>query len=78
MYTGRKGLTKEKDLGLKVVKALVSDLSGLGHVVVTDRFFTSPHLFDDLLKLGFLATRTIMPNRAEMPPQFGSLLLCSR
>jgi len=68
VYTGRKGLTTEKDLGRKVVKALVSDLNGLGHVVVTDRFFTSPCLFDDLLSLGFLATGTVMPNRAGMPP----------
>jgi len=68
VYTGRKGEKTEKDLGRKVVKAVVSDLKGLGHVVVTDRFFTSPQLFDDLLKDGFLATGTVMPNRVGMPP----------
>lgn len=39
VYTGKKGVKAEKDLGLKVVTTLVSDLKGLGHVVVTDRFF---------------------------------------
>lgn len=68
VYTGRKGKKAEKDLGLKVVKALVADLKGLGHVVVTNRFFTSPKLFDELLQEGFLATGTIMPKRTGMPP----------
>jgi len=68
VYTGRKGAKSEKDLGRRVVLNLVRDLKGLGHVVVTDRFFTSPSLFDDLLRQGFLATGTVMPNRLGMPP----------
>jgi len=72
VYTGRKGVKAEKDLGRKVVKALVCDLKGLGHVVVIDWFFTSPQLFDDLLKWGFLATGTVMPKRVGMPPNLAS------
>jgi len=72
VYAGKQGKKTEKDLGRKVVNAMVSDLKGLGHVVVTDHFFTSPHLFDDLLKQGFLATGTVMPNRVGMPPQLAS------
>lgn len=72
VYTGRKGKKAEKDLGLKVVKALVSDLKGLGHIVVTDRFFTSPKLFDQLLQDGFLATGTVMPNHSGMPPNLAA------
>jgi hypothetical protein len=68
VYTGKKGEAAEKDLGENVVKSLVADLNDLGHVVVTDRFFTSPQLFDELLKQGFLATGTVMHNRRGMPP----------
>jgi hypothetical protein len=71
VYTGRKGELVEKDLGRKVVLSLVDDLQHRGHVVVTDRFFTSPRLFDDLLKRGFLATGTIMHNRVGMPLALG-------
>lgn len=72
VYMGRKENKQEKDLGLKVVLALVSDLKGLGHVVVTDRFFTSPPLFDRLLKMGFLATGTVLPKRLGMPPHLAA------
>jgi len=75
VYTGRKGQTHEKDLGLRVVKALVCDVKGLEYVVVIDRFFTSPKLFDELWKQGVLTIGTILPNRAGMPPHLGNTLV---
>jgi len=72
VYTGKKDEKREKDLGLKVVVGLVSDLKGLGHVVVIDRFFSSPWLFDLLLQQGFSATGTVMPKRRGMPPNLAT------
>ena len=66
VYEGRKNQQPEKDLGSKVVLKLVADLVCLGHVVVTDRFFTSPHLADALLSLGTWLTGTVKPNRLGM------------
>lgn len=52
---------------MKVVKSVVSNLKGRSYVVVMDRYYTSPCLFDDMLKEGFLATGTIKSNRLGMP-----------
>jgi hypothetical protein len=38
---------------MRVVLEMVNGLENRGHVVVTNRFFTSPKLFDKLLGLGF-------------------------
>ena len=67
VYEGRKGQKAEKNLGEKVILELVSDLINLGHVVVTDRFFSSPALANALLKLGTWFTGTVKPNRQGMP-----------
>ena len=67
VYEGWKNKKREKDLGEKVVLALRSDLIGLGHIVVTDRYVTSPHLADALMFVGTWMTGMVKPNRVGMP-----------
>lgn len=67
VYEGRKNQKPEKDLGMKVILKLVEDLTHLGHVVVTDRFFSSLQLADALLSLGTWFTGTAKHNRVGMP-----------
>ena len=67
MYEGRKNQKPEKDLGMKVILKLVEDVTHRGHVVVTDRFFTSPRLADALLSLGTWFTGTSKHNCLGMP-----------
>jgi len=74
VYEGRKNQKSEKDLGLKVVLQLVDDLTQLGHVVVTDRFFISPQLADALLSLETSFTGTVKHNRVGMPSHLAQYL----
>lgn len=67
VYTGKKGDSAEKDLDTRVVLQMVQGLENRGHVIVTDRFFTSPRLFDELLGRGFWATGTVLHYRVGMP-----------
>ena len=67
VYEGRKNQKSEKDLGTTVILKLVEDLTHLSHVVVTDRFFSSPRLAHALLSLGTWFTSTVMHNRVGMP-----------
>jgi hypothetical protein len=53
--------------GHNVVKQLVKDLGGKGHIVTTDNFLTSVPLFLDLLENGIMATRTLRGNRKYVP-----------
>jgi hypothetical protein len=59
-----------KDEGLQgrnVVKHLMQDLQGRGHIVTTDNFFTSVPLFIDLLDTGIMATGTLRGNCKYVP-----------
>ena len=49
VYTGKKGNTAEKNLGVRVVKTLTAELKGKGHHVFFDNFFTNEQLLQDLL-----------------------------
>jgi hypothetical protein len=53
--------------GRNVVKDLLRDLGGKGHIVTTDNFFTSVPLFLDLLDNGIMATGTLRGNRKYVP-----------
>jgi hypothetical protein len=53
--------------GKNVVKSLLQDLGGRGHIVTTDNFFTSVPLFLDLLDSGIMATGTLRANRKYVP-----------
>jgi hypothetical protein len=53
--------------GRNIVKSLLRDLQGRGHIVTTDNFFTSVPLFLDLLDSGIMATGTLRWNRKYVP-----------
>ena len=53
--------------GRHVVKHLMKDLDGKGHIVTTDNFFTSVPLFLDLLEDGVMATGIVKANRKYLP-----------
>lgn len=53
--------------GRHVVKHLLKDLCGKGHIVTTDNFFTSVPLFLDLREQGIMATGTLRANRKYVP-----------
>jgi hypothetical protein len=53
--------------GRNVVKELLKDLYGRGHIVTTNNFFTFVPLFLDLLENGIMATRTLRTNRKYIP-----------
>jgi hypothetical protein len=53
--------------GRNVVKNLMHNLQGKGHIVTTDNFFKSVPLFLDLLDMGTMATRTLYGNQKYVP-----------
>jgi len=53
--------------GRHVVKHLLKDLGGRGHIVTTDNYFTSVPLFLDLLEQGTMATGTLKANKKYVP-----------
>lgn len=64
------GHNSGKGLGLQgrnVVKELMKDLTGQGHIVTTDNFYTSVPLFVDLLQNGIMATGTLRADRKYIP-----------
>ena len=67
VYEGCKNQKSKRDLGTSVVLKLVKDLMHQRHVVVIDRFFSSPCLADALLSLETWFTGTVMHNRVGMP-----------
>lgn len=44
-----------------------------GHLLFFDRFFTTTKLFEELLRLGFHGTGTIMKNRVPKNRPFGTV-----
>lgn len=50
-----------------VVLTLMEPLKNLGYDLYTDRFYTSPILASELLKIGTTLTGTVMCNRKNMP-----------
>ena len=67
MYEKQEKQKFENNLGMKVVLKLVEDLTHLGSVVVTDRFFTSSQLVGALLSFGTCFIGTTKHNRVGMP-----------
>ena len=53
------------------VRHLTCRVEGLGHKLFLDNFFSSPRLFDDLLRRKILSRGTVWPNRKDMPSDFG-------
>jgi hypothetical protein len=64
----KQGVEKGNGLqGRNIVKDLMADLGGRGHIVITDNFFTSVPLYLDLLENGIMATGTLRANRKYVP-----------
>jgi hypothetical protein len=68
-YVGKFGSKPEAGLGSSVVLQLVHSLHHRGHTVVTDNFFTSPSLFERLLRRGIWATGTTKDNSIRFPTE---------
>ena len=63
----RWGKLSSSGLGFDVVTKLVDGLEKQGFVVYIDNFYSSPVLFEELVKQGFGAVGTINPTRENFP-----------
>lgn len=72
VYTGKETemLSTQGLYGERIVKSLLSDLTGKGHNLYLDRFFTSPSLAQELHCLKTNICGTVMKNRKGMPKHF--------
>ncbi|EEC08445.1 conserved hypothetical protein, partial [Ixodes scapularis] len=52
-----------------LVDKVLSSVQGTGFHLYIDRYYTSPQLAEELLKLGITTTGTVMTTRKDMPPQ---------
>jgi len=53
------------------VRHLTCRFEGLGHKLFMGNFFSSPRLFDNLLRRKIHSCGTVRPNRKDMPSDFG-------
>jgi len=53
------------------VKHFTCRVEGLEHKLFMDNFFSTPRLFDDLLRRKIHSCETVWPNRKDMPSDFG-------
>jgi hypothetical protein len=61
------------------VRHLTSRVEDLGYKIFIDNFFSSPRLFDDLVRRKINScSRTVWPNRKDMPHDFGTKLKLKR
>ena len=68
VYRGKQGETVSSNgLGFDVVLKLVDSLEKQEFVVYTDNFYSSPALYEELVKQGFGAVGTINPTRENCP-----------
>lgn len=80
-YTGKQVLIPDSDLlkTTQIVTYLCSSLikdpdnSPTGTHVFTDRYYSSPELADELFKMNFVTTGTVMQNRKNIPPELKKL-----
>ncbi|CAI7992357.1 PiggyBac transposable element-derived protein 4, partial [Geodia barretti] len=70
LYTGKDdSLGDPLGMTAAVVLRLVEPISGLGHHIYMDNFYTSPALFLRLRSLGFGACRTLRLTRRGVPAE---------
>ena len=74
-YTPKSEDRQGERLGSFVVKRLLNNLTGKGHHLYMDRFYSSPSLFTELIDLGTGACGTVNPNAKRMPLEFKSKTL---
>ena len=78
VYTGKKGNTAEKNLGVRVVKTLTAELKGKGHHVFFDNFFTNEQLLQDLMADDVYSCGTARKDRKGFPPVLKQVKLPNR
>ena len=78
VYTGKKGNTAEKDLGMRVVKTLTAELKGKRHHVFFDNFFTNERLLQDLLADDIYSCGTARKDRKGFPAELKQVKLPNR
>ena len=73
VYLGRNSCSAPDNMTAThaTVRHLTCRVEGLGHKLFMDNFFSSPRLFDDLLRGKIHSWGTVQPNRKDMPSDFG-------
>ena len=73
VYLGRDSRSATDDMTAThaTVRYLTCRVEGLGHKLFMDNFFSSPRLFDDLLRRKIHSCGTVWPNRKDTPSDFG-------
>lgn len=64
---GQRGRVSEEGLGGRVIKDLTSSIKNKNHHIYMDNYFSSPKLFEDLLKDGIYCCGTVRSNRKGLP-----------
>ena len=67
VYVGKEGEAVEHGLGERVVLDLTQQFWSRNHHVFCDNYFTSPHLFWELLEHGVYACGTVRQDRRDFP-----------
>ena len=72
VYLGRDSHSATDDMTAThtAVGHLTSRIESLGHKIFMDNFFSSPRLFDDLVRHKINSCGTVRPNRRDMPSDF--------
>ena len=75
VYLGRNSHSATDDMTAThaTVRHLTCRVEGLGQklLVFMDNFFSSPRLYDDLLRRKIHSCGTVRPNRKDMPSDYG-------
>jgi len=73
MYLGKdpRSATDDMTATHTTVRYLTCRVEGLEHKLLMDNFFSSPRLFDDLLRQKIHSCGTVQSNRKDMPSDFG-------
>jgi hypothetical protein len=75
VYTGVHPPSSEHNTAFSLIDRLCDTITGKGHGVYMDRWFSSPRIFDHLWACKAKAVGTVMSNRKEMPKLAISLKL---
>jgi len=73
VYLGKDSRSATDDMTAThaTVRHLTYRFEGLGHKLFMDNSFSSPRLFDNLLRCKIHSCGTVRPNRKDMPSNFG-------
>jgi len=72
VYMGKDSCSATDDTTATHVRHLTCRVESLGHKLFMDNFFSSPRIFDDLLRRKIHSCGTVWPNRKDMPSDVGT------